>query len=221
MMDSLSPNQKLAKVSHQILNVAVSVRVEYLSQVDHEGLANRISDYRNSYAAGTNEDGNETTDGWLAIASRTRVFFPGRNLVRPRIDFGSSSRAENLMPCRKNYRKSDSPPPGIFTVQCCCRFPKLIGLSVMSECERISTALYALLSRSKLLPRVTCYDNSCIMAKSIAVRARWVKKSNLVLCDRFHYKPHSCNSVCDPDIHQSCSAHYTSGAKSIKQQCNF
>ncbi len=91
----------------------------------------------------------------------------------------------------------------------------------MSECEGISTALSVLLSRFKLLLRVTYYDNGCNMPKSIAIRAPSVNESTLVLCDRFHYKSHSCNSNCDPVNHQSCSVHHTSGAESINQLWNF
>ena len=44
--------------------------------------------------------------------------------------------------------------------------PKLIGLSVMDECESVSTAMSVLLSRFKNLPQATYYDNNCNLEKS-------------------------------------------------------
>ncbi len=76
IMDSSPPNRELVKVSHHILNVAVPVRVEYSSQVYHERLANGINDYKTSHTAATKEFGNETTNDWFAIASKTGEFFP-------------------------------------------------------------------------------------------------------------------------------------------------
>lgn len=89
----------------------------------------------------------DTGDGnWLAAVERTGEFFPGREQVRPNLNFGISSKKKNSRSCRKNYTKSETHSPGIFTVQCVCRYPKLIGLSVMEECEGVSTALSILLS---------------------------------------------------------------------------
>ena len=81
--------------------------------------------------------------------------------MRPNITFVGSSRLENVARYKKNYSQSDSHSPGIFTVQCVCRYPKLIGLSVMNEFESVSTAMSILLSRFKYLPRATYYDNGC------------------------------------------------------------
>ena len=134
--------------------------------------------------------------------------------MRPSAYFGSTARSENTAGCKKNYRKSDHHSQGIFTVQCCCRYPKLLGISVMSECEEVGTAFSVLLSRFKKLPRVCYYDNACNMLRSNSIRAPWVNESCLVACGRFHYKGHTCNSVYNPDS-------YTSGAKSLNHTWNF
>ena len=158
---------------------------------------------------------------WLKEAQTTGEFFPGREQVRPGVYFGNSSRKENARSCKKNYSKSDSHSPGIFTVQCVCSNPKLLGVSVMRECERVSTALSVLLSRFKKLPRVCYYDNACNMSRSITLRFPWVFDESMVVCDRFHYHGHTCNSVCDPDNYLSCAQHSTSGAESMNHLWNF
>ena len=43
----------------------------------------------------------------------------------------------------------------------------------------------------------------------------WLNDSCLVVCDRFHYKSHTCDCVCDPDSYLSCSNHHTSGAEPV------
>jgi len=152
---------------------------------------------------------------------QTGQLFPGHPMVRPSIDFGRSARNENESKCRKDYRASDTHSPGIFTVQCVCRYPKVIGVSVMDECEGTSTAMSILLSRFKSLPRVCYYDNSCNLAKSIILRTPWVNEKCLVVSDRFHYRGHKCNVVNDPDSYPACRMHSTSGAESINQHWNF
>ena len=90
----------------------------------------------------------------------------------------------------------------------------------MSGCEGVSTALSVLLFRFKLLPRI-CYYNACSMLRSIALRAPWMNDKSLIVCDKFHYKSHTCNSVSDPDSCLSCNHHKTSGAESINHLWNF
>ena len=109
-------------------------------------------------------------DNWLREAQRTGKIFPAQPQVRHLMMFGNTSRKENSRSCRKNYVKPDSRSPGIFTVQCVCRHHKLIGVPVMGECEGLSSALPALLSRFKVLLRVCLYDNSCNMSRSITLR---------------------------------------------------
>lgn len=61
-------------------------------------------------------------DDWILDASKTGQIFPGNPIVRPSVSFGGSSRMDNTQNCRKNYRKSDTCSPGIFTVQCSVGF---------------------------------------------------------------------------------------------------
>lgn len=135
--------------------------------------------------------------------------------MRPGLYFVSSSKKENSRSCRKNYRKPEAITAGIFTVQCVCRHPKLLGVSVMMQTEGVSTELSALLSRFEPLPSVFYYDNACKMAKSIVIRVPWLNNKCLVVCDRFHYKGHVCNSSCDLSSYRSCNNHGTSVAESI------
>ena len=90
----------------------------------------------------------------------------------------------------------------------------------MYECEG-NTALSVILLRFKKLPQVCYYDNACNKLCSISVRARWVNESCLVGFVRFHYKGHTCNSVCSPDSYPLCSNHMTSGAESLNHIWNF
>lgn len=80
-------------------------------------------------------------DDWIIYSLRTRQRFPGHPFVRPCIDFGCTKKDENTKSCRKVHRKSDSHWPGMFTVQCVSKHPKIIGISVMKECEGVSTKL--------------------------------------------------------------------------------
>ena len=159
--------------------------------------------------------------GWLNEAQRTTEFFPGRKQVRPLVDFGTHSNIENARSCRKNQAKSDTHAPGIFTVQCVCSHPKLIGVSVMRKYEDVITALSVLLSRFQKLPRVCYNDNTCNISKSITLRFPWVYDETVVVCDRFDYHSTTFNSICDPDIYVCCEEHSTSEAESINHFWNF
>ena len=116
-----------------------------------------------------------TADGnWFSEAPKKGEFFVGRPQMRPSMTFGNSSQKENARNSRKSTLKSDSQNPGIFTVQCVCDHPKLIGLSIMRECEGVSTALSIFLSWFKVLPRVSYHDNAFNMSRSITFRCPWV-----------------------------------------------
>jgi len=209
----------LAERTADVLQKSLVVRRDYFERFA-ENQNEAVLDYTSKHKTGDNMNGI-VNGNWLSEASTTGELFPGRPVVRPSMKFGISSRTENMRSCRKNYLKSDSHSPGIFTVQCVCRFPKLIGLSVMMECEGISTALSALLSRFKRLPRVCYYDNACNMARSIILRVPWVNDECLVVCDRFHYRGHKCNSIYDPNSYYGCTPHATSGAEAVNHLWNF
>jgi len=209
----------LALATADILARAIETRKRFFELFDeNQGVDVRSYNSAHRHGYGLQERSNED---WLTEAQRTGEFFPGRPQVRPRLDFGSSSRKENARSCRKLYTKSESHSPGIFTVQCVCSHPKLIGVSVMSECEGVSTALSVLLSRFRRLPRVCYYDNACNMARSIILRCPWVNDDCTVVCDRFHYHGHTCNSVWDPSNYPSCTEHATSGAEAMNHVWNF
>ena len=159
--------------------------------------------------------------GWLNEAYRTGDFFPGKKQVRPLVDFGNHSGKENNCSCPKKYAKSDTRTLGIFTVQCVCSHPKLIGVSVMRECECKCTALSVPLTRFQNLPRVFYYDNACNMFQSITLRFPWVYNETVVVCDRYQYHSHTCNSICDPDSYMCCEERSTSAAESINYLWNF
>ena len=211
--------RNIAMVISDITSKAITVRHRFLESFEQNQAAN-VRLYNQLYRKG-NGLADTADDNWLSEAQRTGEIFPGRPQVRPRITFGSYSRKENAQSCRKNYLKSGSYSPGIFTVQCVCRQPKLIGVSVMRECEGVSTTLSVLLSRFRVLPRVCYYDNACNMSRFITLRCPWVYDNSIVVCDRFHYQGHTCNSICDPSSYGECSNHATSGAESVNHLWNF
>ena len=42
-----------------------------------------------------------------------------------------------------------------------------------------------------------------------------------VVCDRFDYQGHTCNSIFDPSSYFACTSHATSGAESMNHQWKF
>ena len=131
----------------------------------------------------------------------TGEIFPGRSIVRARVDFGFTKKDENVKSCSKKDTASKTHTPSIFTVECCCRQPKILGVSVMDLCEGVSTALSVLLSRFKVLPRCTYYGNASKLEKSVALRMAWLNELTRIACDRFHYRGHVYNSVNDPSAY--------------------
>ena len=202
-----------------LMELGVVTRTEFSHAFD-ANMGDDVANYWVSHRNGDNYS-QASESNWLREAQRTGELFPGRPQVRPGVDFGRAKRAENVRSCRKNYTKSDSHSPGLFTVQCVCRNPKLIGVSVMQECEGVSTALSVLLSRFRKLPRVCYYDNACNLARSIAYRVPWVNDECLVVCDRFHYRSHKCSTLFDPSSYPQCANHATSAAESINHLWSF
>ena len=87
----------------------------------------------------------------------------------------------------------------------------------MDSCEGVSTAFSVLLSRFKVLPRCTYYDNACNLRKSVALSIPWVNELTRIACDRFHYRGHVCNSVNDPSAYPSSDSHNTSNAEVLNR----
>lgn len=176
------------------------------------------------FGIGCNLDHNQRDESGLlpiaaSSASRSGEIHPGRPLVRPRIQFTSSSGRDGWSEeCSKNYRHGLNHSPGLFTVQCTCSHPKLLVISVMSSSESVPTALTAVLSRFPTFPRVAFYDNACNLARSISLRFPWVAEKMRVLCDRFHYRSHKCGPEFDPDSYSDCNRFLTSGAECLNRQ---
>ena len=173
-----------------------------------------------AHKRGTGLDNRDATRRYEE-ACETGELFPGRPIIRLNIDFGRTSNRENGRPCTKNYASAKSHAPAIFTVQCVCRHPKLLGVSIMTKTEGVSTALSVLLSRFEQLSKVVYYDNICNMARSTVLRNSWINDKCTVVCDRFHYASHTCNSIADQDSYMEFSLHATSGAESVNQLWRF
>ena len=170
--------------------------------------------YYNEHHNGTGRVLDEY-DNWLKEASEIGVLFPGRPRLRPNINFSNTFEIQNSKFCRKHYIKYDKHSPGIFTVQCVCRFPKLIGLSAMVDWKGVSNSLSAFLSKFRVLPRVVYNGNACNAYRSIVLSAPSVNDRSLIVCDRLHYRGHLCNSNCDPTVYFRCDEHSTSSAESV------
>lgn len=179
-----------------------------------------VKTYKDDHQDGTNM-GDYGSENWLDEAMHTGELFPSHPIVRPCIEFGRTKRTENNRNCRNIYRASDSHSLEIFTVQCACKYPKLIGLSVMKECERINTAISILLSRFKVLPKTCYYDNGCNKLKSIVICTPWVNETLYILSDRFHYHSHKCDIGTYPDSYNWCEGHNSSNAESSNQPWKF
>ena len=205
----------------EISEVSLNFREEFLQKLTPTNEVTPIYLYRYHHSAGDVINTSKAVQHWLSESNCTGEFFPGRTAVRPRIDSGKTSRAENIARSRKSYRASQLHSPGIFTEECCCTYTNILGLSVKSGYEGVNTAIFVLVSRFKHLPRVCYYDNPCKMLRSIALRLPWIKDTCVIVCDRFHPMRHTCNSIYDPDSYLSCSNHLTSVAESLINQWNF
>ena len=87
----------------------------------------------------------------------------------------------------------------------------------MLKCEVISTAISVLLSRFKVLRKVCYYENGCNMSKAVILSFPWVNEDCLIICDRFHYRAHACNSNWDPESCLSYRNHSSSRGEAINQ----
>lgn len=139
---------------------------------------------------------------------------PGRPKVRPRTKLQYASNANDGTDDNfsKYYLGSQSHTPGLFTVQCDCTHPNVLGVTVMNCPESLVTALSVLLSRFPLLPKTVYYDNACNLPPSIALRFPWILVSTTPLCYRFHYKSRTFPMGFDPDSYFSLDRHASSRA---------
>ena len=59
------------------------------------------------------------------------------------------------------------------------------------------------------------------MSKSVLLLVPWVNEECLIVCDRFHYWAHTCNSNWDPDSYLSCMKHSSSSTEAINHLWTF
>ena len=89
-----------------ILKSAVSVRNKFVEAYDKEKF-DGAAQYEHDHRHGSNNMEGVLED-FLLEAQRTGELFPGRPEVRPRVDFGSTSKDENTRSCHKHYVASNS-----------------------------------------------------------------------------------------------------------------
>ena len=160
--------RNISSVIAKVIDASLVTRQRY-HQLFEPNQNDDVRTYNRNHRNGSGL-GDTGDEYWLTESQHTGEFSPRRPQVRPLLDFGSSSKKKNSRTCRKNYLKSDSRSSGIFSVQCVCRHPKLIVISVMRECEGANTALSVFLSRFKNLLWVCYCNNACNMCKSVTLR---------------------------------------------------
>ena len=218
-----APTRRIAELASLLMCGAVRLNREFITHFQKkQDISSK--NYESAYLGPGNVpqplDVHETSTNTVVVskstASKCGELYPGRPIVRPRVTFINGSRGEGWNEqCNKDYRHHASHSPGLFTVQCVCTRPKLLGVTVMRHSESISTALTALLTRFPSLPRVVFYDNSCNFARSVRLRLPSFFETTDVLSDRFHYKGHRCCSLFDPDSYPHCDELMTSGAEAL------
>lgn len=97
--------------------------------------------------------------------------------------------------------------------------PKLLSISIIEDCEGVSTVLSALLSRFQILPRCAYYDNACIFEKFVLIRVPWLNDLTRIACDRFHYRGPLCNSINELPPYPSADRHNTSNLQALNRLC--
>ncbi len=211
--------RKVAVVASNVIAQAMNSRSLFFDHFEqHSG--DDIKAYAIAHKRGTGLE-NRDASRWYEEACGTGEIFPGRPFVPPSIDFGTTSNRENERSCTKNCASAKSDTLVIFTVQCFYRYLKLLNVSVITKTERLSTVLSVLPSRFEPYPKFIYYHNSCNMARSIVLRSLWINDECTIVCDRFHYAGHICNSIAGPYSYTECSLHAMSGTESIKQLWAF
>lgn len=82
-----------------------------------------------------------------SAAALTGELFQGRPLVRTRVKRVGRGRNNDGYDCSKYYRIAASHTPGLFTVQCVCIHPKILGITVIQRDESLSMAITVLFFR--------------------------------------------------------------------------
>ena len=98
------------------------------------------------------------SEGFCSVSdiSEAEEAYPSRPAILPRVTLGG--RKGDLAACTKSYTNNSTNSPSIFTVQCACNIPKLLGVSVMGSNEGETTALNSILTRLSRIPKTICYE---------------------------------------------------------------
>ena len=89
--------------------------------------------------------------------------YPSRPLVRPCVQL--KGKQDKTVLCTKNYRNNVTHSSEIFTVQCACSSPRLLGIIVIDSNEGATTALNSILTRFQTFPGAVYYNNACNLTK--------------------------------------------------------
>jgi hypothetical protein len=144
-------------------------------------------------------------------------FFPGRIPCRPSVKFSTRSKrsSEDVQYCNKRYETTRTHSPGLIVAACCCEKPKILGISVLTEPESVSTAVSVVLSHFRILPASVIYDNACNMASSLATRAMWIFHRTKFVLDRFHGSAHTCGPTFHANEYPSLDPIKTASCESV------
>ena len=129
--------------------------------------------------------------------------FPGRSQVLPALDFGLSSKQEYANRVERTIRNRKPIQPEYSQCNVSVAIQKSLAAGYDGD-GTSSNSTFVLLSRFRPLLEVCYYDNACSMLKSIILRTLWVNDECLIVCDVFHYREHSRNSICDPGSYMQC-----------------
>lgn len=206
----------LCVVVADILDYVVDVCSEFFNACQ-QNLPNSAMQLEQSLEREIGEDiwqGSVVTASELAALSplETGCLFPGRQQCRPLIKFAD---LDTPMFCNKKYNTAKKHSPGLCTVQCVCKHPKIIGVIVMTHNETTALALSTVASFFEILPENMFYDNGCNLRRGIITRLAFLFRYFKVLIDRFHFKSHICATVFDPTAYPRLDYERTSTAESI------
>ena len=142
------------------------------------------------------------------------ISFPGRRMYRPPFQCDQKETKE----CGKRYPQSKSHSPGLMTVQCVCKYPKLIGFILMDKAESTALALSSILMFFHIPPHTLFYDNACNTVATALLRIPWLLIFTLIIVDRFHYLVHKCDAFFDADSYQAMDDNRTNSAEEINSK---
>lgn len=117
--------------------------------------------------------------------------------------------------CKKTYNILSRHSPGLLTVQCVRKHPKILGFIVMPQAEPIAMALSSELTHSRIPPRVIYFDIACNMLPSVVLRLTHLAAFQRFIMDCFHFKSHRCSGQHDADRYPRMDHTRTTSAESF------